>query len=387
MNLYAFELGREKELCFAELISVLEKSNFVERNFNTAIFKLDLLDPQKLQNRLGGTIKIVEILEKISQKSELEPAIQKILENHFKNRVSGKVQFSISLLGFKNERDINIKQSLNFSKKILKSLGFNSRFVNKGPISPKPSTIYKARVLKKGIDINIIKGEKDILIGKTAAIQDIDAYSLRDYNKPYRDARVGMLPPKLAQIMINLAPEAKTIYDPFCGTGTIPMEGLLMGKNVIGSDIDTRMVEYTKKNCEWLKNFFDIGSSSGIFQKDARFLLKKDLPIMPDAVITEGYLGKPLTRAPSEKELEIIFREIENLYFNFLRTIKPILAENSKIVICAPAFKIGQKTAYLPRLRQLAAQAGYGVEKNFTYQRPDQLVAREIVVLAPQPQS
>ena len=38
------------------------------------------------------------------------------------------------------------------------------------------------------------------------------AMLIRDQNRPKRDARVGMLPPKLAQIMINLAnPEAGSL--------------------------------------------------------------------------------------------------------------------------------------------------------------------------------
>jgi hypothetical protein len=36
-------------------------------------------------------------------------------------------------------------------------------------------------------------------------VQDIDAYAERDFERPMRDAFVGMLPPKLAQIMLNLA--------------------------------------------------------------------------------------------------------------------------------------------------------------------------------------
>lgn len=395
MNLFAFELGRVKDICFAELISVFGREKLVEQNLDTAIFefKTDYLksiakSPQSLQNRLGGTIKIIEIIEKLPlsgkkiDNEEIQEVIKKILEKHFQN-ASGKIPFSLTLLSFKDPYAINSKSLLNFSKKIIKSLGLNSRFVNKGPESPKPSTIYKARVIEKGIDINIINGKNGIYIGKTVAIQDIDAYSERDFGKPLRDAKAGMLPPKLAQIMINFAPEAKTIYDPFCGTGTIPMEGILMGKNVIASDIEDKMIRFTKKNCEWLRKNFgnEIPEPLAIFRNDARFLLKKDFSVLPDAIVTEGYLGKPLMRSPSEKELEMTFREIENLYLNFLRSAKALLPENAKVVICVPAIRMGQKTAHLPHLDQLAIQSGFSIEDTFTYSRPDQIVAREIVVL------
>ena len=56
-----------------------------------------------------------------------------------------------------------------------------------------------------------------------------------------------MIPPKLARTMINLAvgendPKSITVFDPFCGTGTILMEGLMVGVTVMGSDLDHEAV-------------------------------------------------------------------------------------------------------------------------------------------------
>lgn len=376
MNLYAFELGRKKKLCFAELISVLGKDSLVECGIDAAIFKLKLGDPQILQNQLGGTIKIIKSVDEVGSTHHLESPIQKILENHFKNH-SGKIPFSISILNFKEPRQINLKKLLISSKKILKNMGLNSRFINKNFKNTRSSTIYKARVLEKGIDINIIKTKDSIIVGKTVAIQDIAAYSKRDYDKPGRDPKVGMLPPKLAQIMINLAGgPAKTIFDPFCGTGTVLMEGMLMGKTVIGSDIDERMIEFTEKNCEWLSQ-----APLLVFQKDARFLLPTDLPKKPDAIITEGYLGPPRIKLPSSQQREKIFREIENLYLNWLRAAHQLLPKKGKIVMCAPAYRTENGLERLPHLEQIIEESGYQLLQTFIYDRPDQVVAREVVVL------
>ena len=129
MNLFAFELGRKRHLCFSELIALLGEKNLVEKNIDTAIFKLDLADPQALQSQLGGTIKIMEILDRPTPEN-LKPGIKKVLESQFRNH-KGKVSFAVNALNFKRLRDINIKELLNFSKKILKSFRLNSRFVNK----------------------------------------------------------------------------------------------------------------------------------------------------------------------------------------------------------------------------------------------------------------
>lgn len=379
MNSYAFELGRKKELSFAELISMLGQKKLIERGLDTAIFKLDQFDHKLLQDRLGGTIKIIRIFEHII-KANLKPTIQSHLEESFKNH-SGKIPFSISILNFKNPRDINIKELLNFSKKILKSLGLNSRFVNKDFRNTKPSTIYKARVIQKGIDLCIIKSDDGIYLGESVTIQDIDAYSLRDFHKPGRDARVGMLPPKLAQIMINLAGAAKTIYDPFCGTGTIPMEALLMERIAVGSDIDERMIEFSEKNCEWLSEKFQTSKNYRFFKKDAQTLTEKDIPEKIDAIITEGYLGKPISRVPSPESRKITFRELSELHLNWLTKIHKLTPQKCPIVMCVTAFRDGNRIEHLPNFPELANKAGYRITQIFTYDRPDQLIARDIKVL------
>lgn len=381
MNLYAFELGRKKDLCFEELIVVLGNKNLVERNLDTAIFKLNDFAPQDLQDSLGGTIKIVQIFDEFPEldNRKLKSSIQDHIESNFKDH-SGKIPFSVSHLSFKNRFEINIKDLLNFSKKILKSLGLNSRFVNKNFRNTRPSTIFKAKVVEKGIDINVIKGMKKIYLGYTLAIQNINAYSKRDYDKPKRDAKVGMTPPKLAQIMLNLAgTDKKTIYDPFCGTGTYLMEALLMGKNAIGSDISPRMIEYSEENCNWLTQEFHTKAQHRVFERDARFITKALLPEKIDAIITEGYLGTPQTALPSQQEQAVIFRELSNLHLNWLTAIGKLT--NCPIVMCIAAFQDRGRIIHLPNFHQLVRTAGYKISKSFTYNRPDQIVVRDISVL------
>ncbi len=390
MSLYAFELGRKKDLCCAELVAILGKDKLVERNLDTAIFDLKIPNYQGLQDKLGGTVKIVKIWEDFpfadcrSDKLEerIRPHLEKIFTDH-----KGKINFAVSTLSFNNPKEINIKQILNFSKLILKSLGLNSRFVNKNFENTKPSTIYKARVLEKGIDINIIKGKEKIFLGESVSIQNIDNYGKRDYDKPWRDARVGMLPPKVAQIMVNLAgPTTKSIYDPFCGTGTTLMEGLLMGKDVVGSDIDQRMIDYSEGNMKWTEQAFQTKNTSRVFTKDARFLTKEDLPERVDAIVTEGYLGEPVSRLPAPEIRQKVFRELANLHLNWLTAVHRITPKNCKVVMCVAAFRKNNDTyrpeyEFLPRFNELVEETGYRVVASYIYDRPDQIVVREIKVL------
>ena len=101
------------------------------------------------------------------------------------------------------------------------------------------------------MEYNFLEVSGKSYLGITLFCQDIDAYTRRDTEK-IRDMDVGMLPPKLAQIMIHLACEGESIsslYDPFVGLGTIPIEALNMGMlRVMGSDRVQKMVDATHTN-------------------------------------------------------------------------------------------------------------------------------------------
>lgn len=407
MNLYAFELGRIKSLCLAELDSVLGGENSVEISGPFAIFKLDASkfakDPNalhRLQNRLGGTIKIAEVTETLplsASKKDIKDSLQRILVNHLKGH-SGKIPFALSIPNLAGNPNIFLKFFLNFSKVFIKSLGFNCRFVNKQWQNPTSAQIYKSRSVEKGIDLTILKGKSGIHILKTVSIQDIDAYSSRDYGKPFRDPHMGMLPPKLAQIMLNLAEPSnkvtsapQVIFDPFCGSGTIPMEALLQGKKAVGSDIDPKAVEGTIKNLNWLKeNFFGKSSASSfkVFQKDASLLASEDLPKNLDAIISETSLGSPISRLPSPNMRAKTFQDLSILHKNWLSNLKKILTPKElrkiKIVITLPAFNLGKNSfEYFTNFRELAEELGFKIlnKSRLVYSRSDQLIGREIIVL------
>jgi tRNA G10 N-methylase Trm11 len=115
-----------------------------------------------------------------------------------------------------------------------------------------------------------------------------------------------MLPPKLAQIMINLAVgdvDKGVILDPFCGTGVVLQEAALMGFDIYGTDIDSRMIEYSGKNLDWLSRVRDLQLTTSNFQLtigDATDFKWKQ-PI--DFVVTETYLGRPYASEPSMEKL------------------------------------------------------------------------------------
>jgi tRNA (guanine10-N2)-dimethyltransferase len=124
-------------------------------------------------------------------------------------------------------------------------------------ITPKEGTAVTAaqlsanHVLRSGFELLVVIDGKRMILALTIGVQDIDWYNRRDYGRPARSAKVGMLPPKLAQVMVNTT-KASTVYDPFCGTGVVLQEALLMGRLAVGSDLSPEMVEASRRNLDWL---------------------------------------------------------------------------------------------------------------------------------------
>jgi tRNA (guanine10-N2)-dimethyltransferase len=215
-------------------------------------------------------------------------------------------------------------------------------------------------------------------------VQDIEAYAARDQARPKRDAKVGMLPPKLAQIIINLAnpPEGALILDPFCGTGVILQEALLMGYGATGSDIEERMVEFAKDNIQWLRQQQSDLPEATVSMADATNF---KWPQEVNAVASELYLGPPLGQAG---EISAISREISQLLGGFLKNLAPQLGSKIRVSLAIPAwYQSSKKTFAVPPIGNLT-DMGYNhikfqqaADEELIYWRPGQAVGRQLIVL------
>jgi tRNA (guanine10-N2)-dimethyltransferase len=193
-----------------------------------------------------------------------------------------------------------------------------------------------------------------------------------------------MLPPKLAQIIINLAnpPAGGAILDPFCGTGVILQEALLMGFKVIGTDIDTRMVDFSQSNIDWLEQQKADLPPAEIFQADA---ITSKWPKTIDAVTSEVYLGPPSINKHNLAELA---SDIGVLLTGFLKNIAPQLKAGIKLSLAIPAWRQAGKQSFItPDIGKLT-DVGYNhikfqraADEELIYWREGQSVGRQLIVL------
>jgi len=287
-------------------------------------------------------------------------------------------------------------------KKLLKKQKIKSRWVESKEKVLSSVILQKNKILSQGAEIVFLIDDHRCYFGKTLSCQSFKDYSLRDFGRPSRVIKKGMIPPKLGQIMINLSRspgfsiEKTLILDPFCGTGTILQEALLIGfKSIIGTDKNKRTIIGAKKNLEWLSQKTK-KSLNGvrIFHSDVRKLSKKIRAKSVGAIVTEPYLG-PLKF--SSLEYTFIIRELGQLYLSAFEQFSRILKTNRKVVIIFPVFKIKGKLQFLPILDKLKNQ-GWQTQppipssllknplikitkrESIIYSRIDQRVLREILI-------
>ena len=370
---YLAILSRQPEIGLAELEAVLGKDNVVGFGKHAILQELPNID------QLGGTIKLVQIMGSYPG-AKLD--IGSLNLSAIPLPVS-KITFGVSCYNI----NANTTDLLRFGlelKKILRKNGQNVRFVeSKSPsLELNAAQITHNQLLTNGFDLVIVSDGQTAHWGVTVAIQNIDAYSKRDYDRPMRSAKVGMLPPKLAQILLNLA-GGDTIYDPFCGTGVVLQEALLMGKRAYGSDIAIEMVDYTKKNLAWLAT--ESSQSLPIWSATVADAKTLSIPIGIQSIISEGYLGPNMSKLPDNKQLDDISNEISSLYQSFLAQVAKQVDPGFNITICLPAWKT-PKGYSLPKVIDQISDLGYTTKRlqaskdqSLIYHRPGQLVGRYIL--------
>jgi len=320
-----FQLGREYKLSVAEILTVFPEWKTVYLDMAFLILEwLKKEDVIKKADMLGGTIKIIEILNS---------SILKESENN-----EWKFKYWLSIFWEK----WNLKKKLILIKKELKWAWISSRFVNKDFKNLSSAQIIWEKLVNSGTDFTEISNNWINYFGKTLWIQNIYAYSKRDYSKE-RDMQTGMLPPKLCQIMINIS-KWQTIYDPFVWLGTVLIESINMWNiKVYWSDLNEVMVETTWKNIiDFSTNRWYKLEDSKVIKLNAKFineseiLLEKDI----DSIITEWYLWEMMTKKNiSTDRINKQKDSLISIYEKFFANLEKI---NYKwnLVICFPFWEL-----------------------------------------------
>ena len=387
---YLLVLGREPKLSLVELEALFGSENVKaflakqgSKGSNLAIVKTNKLD----FSRLGGSIKAGRILT--------EP-----VQDYLSKLPEGKITLGVSDYSPRASKKTTWALALKY-KNLLKRHGRNVRLIPNNDGATLTSAASHHNQLGEKINhIEILKYQNDIAI--SIGTQNITAYAKRDRERPARDAFVGMLPPKLAQILINIATgefekqhQTKPIVlDPFCGTGVVLQEAMLMGYSAYGTDLSEKMIKYSGRNLEWLTD-----RTSGLQKPNApKFYLEEGdatkhswQSAKVGCVASEIYLGHPLSAPPGSLKLKEFQQSTKELLLGFLKNISNQIPSGATLCLATPAW-LRPNGSYegvniLDEIENLGynkLQYKHATTQDLIYYREGQIVARQLLILRKQ---
>lgn len=396
---FAFILGREPQLSLAEILGVCRahgiEAALISHSEEVAIFDLARFD-NDLFARCGGLIKFGPVKEVAL--TQLVDEVKTLLVPPSDK----KFHFGISVYAGKDS--VSRSQLTEWQKRLevvgmtaraqLRRDGKQARYV----VSQQPQlssvVVQKNKLVSEhGREIIIsLNGKDKAYIGVTSAVQDFEDFSARDYGRPSRDDISGMLPPKLARMMLNIAglriDQKSVVLDPFCGSGTVLQEAALLGAGkVLGSDISGKAIDDARNNMDWLSKNQVLTTEVKIEQVDARGLSEWLPAHFVDVIATEPFLGDPvkgkITPAMAVKRQQ----ELSKLYADVLPQLHKALKPDGRLVMVFPF--IDKQRLPLPSnfnkqweieqpWKELKLESKRG---GLDYQRPGQHVGREILLL------
>jgi hypothetical protein len=374
-------LGRQPALGLAELESLYGAEAL--HPISQQIALLDV-DPTEVDfKRLGGTVKLAKLLTSLNNTSfkSVVAYIAKTVPDHLQYIPEGKIRLGLNVYGL----DVKVEEINRASLEIKKAIKKAGRSVRAVPNSSNQlnsaQTLHNQLAGPTGLEFVIIRNGTSTLLAQVTNVQDINGYAARDQARPRRDAQVGMLPPKLAQTIINLSGVKEALLDPFCGTGVILQEATLMGLGAYGTDLEPRMTEYSQANLDWLRaETKDVRLEVG----DATDF-KWSQPF--DAIAAETYLGRPFSSDPSVEVLGQVSRDVDTIHRKFLKNLAKQTEPGFTASLAVPAWKIRNGFKHLPCLDSLE-ELGYTrrsfvhvSDSDLVYHRPEQIVGRELVVI------
>lgn len=334
---------------------------------------------QELLKNSGGMVKISQLISqhpKTLTSEELEELLVEDLALQ-----AAPIDFSVTILDQHSELEVNHQRI----KLELKARGLTSRY----RVDSKSSSLGLSAAIMlhhKVSEYLIVTDAEHIFVTRTVAFQDIDDWTKRDRSKPYADRKKGMLPPKVARMLVNIGigtfaganqRPAKHLYDPFCGTGTVLLEGSMRGLRVTGSDVSGDATRGTEENLHWLMQEYGLNTTFQAVLGDVTS--SKTLAHIPqpiDIVVTEPFMGRP---SPPAHQLGNIFKGLEKLYIGAFKNLASFLSEGSVVVFIMPEANVGKAHHDLHKLIDKISQFGYTMASPMvSYARPEATIERTI---------
>lgn len=332
--LLAFELsGEHSTLPKSEILACLDALN--------ADFKIRLSLDGCLVIDLKNNAGIIKVL---SERLSMTHHIIKVLGIGGSNEEDVLELVNSSLADFEGAYSIRVRRVKGYSR------------INTGLMEKRLGGIFyrrgaRADLEKPDMRFRMLLTEDRSVFGYIVSSIDRSAFEARKpHYKPF--FYPGVLMPRVARALVNIAKPMEYLFDPFAGTGGILVEGGLIGVKVIGSDVQRKLLLGAKINLDYYNVDYRL-----MFQ-DACHLAVRDESV--DAVVTDPPYGRSAA---------IKAESINHLLADSLKEIFRVLKKGKRAVFVSER-----------PVEDMAKEAGFDVVETHL-QRVHKSLTRRISVL------
>lgn len=201
------------------------------------------------------------------------------------------------------------------------------------------------------VQLRVLLTEDKSIFGRIMYSIDRSAFEARKpHNKPF--FYPGVMMPRAARALVNIAKPEASLLDPFCGTGGILVEAGLIGIRVIGGDMQRKLLLGAKMNLD----HYNIDHS--LMYQDACGMALRDESV--DAVVTDPPYGRSAA---------IKAESLEHMLTGSLREIYRVLKKGRRAVFISER-----------EIETLAKDAGFRILETHV-QRVHKSLTRRICIL------
>ena len=230
------------------------------------------------------------------------------------------------------------------------------------------------------------------LYGIVEQYQNIEVYETVDFGKPGRSMDMGMMPAKLAHMMINiwltnvihhsdLDIENLVIYDPFVWSWTTWMLANHLGYDFIGSDIKTTYAEQNAIRRKTTK-FHTPDKQFNIFTQDITKKIENQLinekMKRNVLIVTEWRLWPIVGKNTSSQDIQKFQKQVLVIYKSFLDRIQELSIWGVKpSVIFTIPYYANQESSWTPTNSLEKDLSDYGTQMGIHIQAIPEIYGRE----------
>ena len=159
-----------------------------------------------------------------------------------------------------------------------------------------------------------------------------------------------------------------------------------MGYRAYGTDLEPRMIDYSRANLEWLAGRHNILRDNVQLEPGDATKYQWKQPV--GIIAAEAYLGRPFTATPTAEILARTVSECNLIIKKSLQNIHPQIQAGTRLCLAIPAWQTRPGNfRHLPLIDQLHDMGYNRVSfehvraEDLLYYRADQIVARQLLVI------